>query len=176
MEVKHKWIWIVVISVVVIAIGGKLYMDKKSKENQQNELYEVQEDLANYLYNNYEIYTKDEEKVEEGKIRYNKGEGESTEKEYLTDMKNSRIYSDIRKVEFTGFTTSPMKGLVVKFIINDVYPDETTLSTISAETDKFVYYLNSGNDINGYILIKKEIPTSITPSKDLIIYYDGGID
>ncbi|HJG93300.1 MAG TPA: hypothetical protein K8V52_02545, partial [Enterococcus faecalis] len=78
-------------------------------------------------------------------------------------------------VEFTSFAVGPMKGLEVEFIINDVYEDNTTLSTISAETGKFRYSFNTGNTINNYVLERKEQPTSVTVPKNKIMYYEEGI-
>ncbi|HCT5592741.1 TPA: hypothetical protein OT154_002660, partial [Enterococcus faecalis] len=53
--------------------------------------------------------------------------------------------------------------------------DNTTLSTISAETGKFRYSLDPGNTRNNYVLEEKEQPTSVTMPKNKIMYYEGGI-
>ena len=96
-------------------------------------------------------------------------------REYSNKLDEIAKYSDIKKVEFTSFAVGPMKGLEVEFIINDVYEDNTTLSTISAETGKFRYSLDPGNTRNNYVLEEKEQPTSVTMPKNKIIYYEGGI-
>ncbi|WP_048962474.1 hypothetical protein, partial [Enterococcus faecalis] len=135
----------------------------------------IQTDLANYLYNNYRLYTVDEAKDEQLNKEYNRGEGSLTTEEFLKKSDKLKEYSDIKKVEFTSFAVGPMKGLEVEFIINDVYEDNTTLSTISAETGKFRYSLDPGNTRNNYVLEEKEQPTSVTIPKNKIIYYEGGI-
>ena len=96
-------------------------------------------------------------------------------REYSNKLDEIAKYSDIKKVEFTSFAVGPMKGLEVEFIINDVYEDNTTLSTISAETGKFRYSFNTGNTINNYVLERKEQPTSVTVPKNKIMYYEEGI-
>ncbi len=47
-----------VIVIIALSIGGKLLMDRREKDNE--ELRTIQTDLANYLYNHYEISTVDE--------------------------------------------------------------------------------------------------------------------
>ncbi|MDY4308235.1 hypothetical protein SNF32_17210, partial [Enterococcus mundtii] len=60
--------------------GGKMHMDKREEDRQ--ELLEIQKDLANYVYNNYRIYTRDSEKQKEIVEEYQK-EGGITTEEYL---------------------------------------------------------------------------------------------
>ncbi|WP_165004566.1 MULTISPECIES: hypothetical protein [unclassified Enterococcus] len=159
--------------VIVLSIGGKILMDKREKDNE--ELRTIQTDLANYLYNHYEIYTKNKEKIAEADKKYNGGNGTITDDEYLESLKNARQYFNIEKIEFTGFSVGPMKGLVVGFIINDVYPDETTLDTRSAETNKWLYSFNTGNTRNSYVLTKKTSSTDEKMPEENIIYYDKGV-
>lgn len=151
-------------------------MDKRAKEKQQEDLHVIQVDLANYIYNNFEIYTKDEEKVKEGKRKYNQGKGVSTEQEYISDMKNARIYSEIEKVEFTGFSVGPMNNLEAHYTINDVINKETSLDTISAETNKFLYGIGEHSGEGPYYLEKKKNATNLSIPDDLVVYYHGGID
>ena len=171
-EKKRRWL-IVALIIVVIGIGGKMYMDKRAKD--MAELHEIQTDLANYLYNNYKIYTSDQKKVDEIDKAYEAANKEWTNLEYLEKLKTARVYSDINKIEFTGFYVGPMKGLVVEFVINDVYPDETTLDTISYETGKWIYSFDSGNTRNNYVLDEKEKSTNFSLPENSVIYYEGGI-
>jgi len=171
--VKHRKQWLVgILIILIIGIGGAMYMNEKEKA----ELHEIQTDLANYLYNNYRIYTKNKEKSEEIKKKYNRGNGSITEKEYLQKMKSIREYSDINKIEFTSFSVGPMNSLDVEFIINDVYPDYTILGTISAETGKFRYSFNTGNTINNYVLERKENSSTEKMPEKNIIYTNKGVE
>ncbi|RBS21025.1 hypothetical protein [Enterococcus faecalis] len=170
---KHRKQWLIgLLIILIIGIGGKWYMDKQEKAK----LHEIQTDLANYLYNNYRIYTKNKEKSEEIKKKYNRGNGSITEKEYLQKMKSIREYSDINKIEFTSFSVGPMNSLDVEFIINDVYPDYTILGTISAETGKFRYSFNTGNTINNYVLERKENSSTEKMPEENIIYTNKGVE
>lgn len=147
-------------------------MDKQEKAK----LHEIQTDLANYLYNNYRLYTVDEAKDEQLNKEYNRGEGSLTTEEFLKKSDELKEYSDIKKVEFTSFSIGPMKGLEVEFIINDVYEDNTTLSTISAETGKFRYSFNTGNTINNYVLERKENSSTEKMPEKNIIYTNKGVE
>ncbi|MCZ4448595.1 hypothetical protein O3Q49_00555 [Enterococcus lactis] len=60
-------------------------MDRREKDNE--ELRTIQTDLANYLYNHYEIYTKDKDKIDEADKKYNGGNGTITDDEYLESLK-----------------------------------------------------------------------------------------
>ncbi|EOW2616158.1 hypothetical protein ACOU9P_002340, partial [Enterococcus faecium] len=106
------------IVVIALSIGGKILMDRREKDNE--ELRTIQTDLANYLYNHYEIYTKDKDKIDEADKKYNGGNGTITDDEYLESLKNARQYFNIEKIEFTGFSVTPMKSLEVHFEINDL--------------------------------------------------------
>ncbi|WP_162491204.1 hypothetical protein [Enterococcus faecalis] len=77
-------------------------------------------------------------------------------------------------MEFNGFYVSPMNTLKVQFTINDVYPDETSLD-VSAETNQWIYSIDSGNIRNNYVLEEKEIPTNLSVPEKAIVYYNGGI-
>lgn len=169
---KKKW-WLITISILaILGIGGKIYMDNKDKQ----ELHEIQTDLAEYLYNNYRLYTFDKTELEELDKEYNQGKGQMSFQEYSKKVDEIAIYSDIKKIEFTGFSVGPMKGLVVEFVINNVYPDETTLDTISAETNNWIYSIDSGNTRNNYVLEEKETPTKLPVPEKAIVYYDVGIE
>lgn len=100
-------------------------MDRREKDNE--ELRTIQTDLANYLYNHYEIYTKDKDKIDEADKKYNGGDGTITDDEYLESLKNARQYFNIEKIEFTGFSVTPMKSLEVHFEINDLLSHTATL-------------------------------------------------
>ena len=56
---KHRKQWLIgLLIILIIGIGGKWYMDEQEKAK----LHEIQTDLANYLYNNYRIYTRNQKK------------------------------------------------------------------------------------------------------------------
>ena len=170
---KHRKQWLVgILIILIIGIGGAMYMNEKEKA----ELHEIQTDLANYLYNNYRLYTVDEAKDEQLNKEYNRGEGSLTTEEFLKKSDELKEYSDIKKVEFTSFSIGPMKGLEVEFIINDVYEDNTTLSTISAETGKFRYSFNTGNTINNYVFERKENSSTEKMPEKNIIYTNKGVE
>ena len=162
-----------VIVIIALSIGGKILMDRREKDNE--ELRTIQTDLANYLYNHYEISTVDEKREKEIFKEFNQGKGDMTEQEFFERLDSITEYMDIEKIEFTGFSVGPMKGLVVGFIINDVYPDETTLDTRSAETNKWLYSFNTGNTRNSYVLTKKNSSTDEKMPEENIIYYDEGV-
>lgn len=162
-----------VIVIIALSIGGKILMDRREKDNE--ELRTIQTDLANYLYNHYEIFRENPEQSEELDKAYNGGKGDLSTQEYLDKSLEIREYSKIKKIEFTGFSVGPMKGLVVGFIINDVYPDETTLDTRLAETNKWLYSFNTGNTRNSYVLTKKNSSTDEKMPEENIIYYDKGV-
>ena len=42
-----------VIVIIALSIGGKILMDRREKDNE--EMRTIHNDLANYLYNHYEI-------------------------------------------------------------------------------------------------------------------------
>ncbi|MEI5990800.1 hypothetical protein A5881_002305 [Enterococcus termitis] len=159
--------------IILVVIGGAWYM---KKEKDLAELHDIQTDLANYLYNNYRLYTRNTSESDEVKKLYNKGNGSLSEEEYLKKMKETRVYSDIEKVEFTKFSVGPMKDLVVDFKINDVYSDDTSLSTVSAETGKWLYSFNSMNNRNGYVLERKEKSTDKKMAEENIIYNNKGVE
>ncbi|EMW5673007.1 TPA: hypothetical protein ACOA00_002329, partial [Enterococcus faecalis] len=98
---KHRKQWLIgLLIILIIGIGGKWYMDKQEKAK----LHEIQTDLANYLYNNYRLYTVDEAKDEQLNKEYNRGEGSLTTEEFLKKSDELKEYSDIKKVEFTSFS------------------------------------------------------------------------
>lgn len=171
---KKKWRFIVVSIFLILGIGGKVYMDKREKDKE--ELLTIQFDLANYLYKNYKIYTDDETKVAEIDKEYNKGTSNLTDIEYLEKLKSAQIYSDIEKIKFTKYTTTPMNTVRLYFTINGVYKDDVSLDTISAETNKLIYNIGEYNGDGPYYLEKKKEPTTSSIPQDHIIYYEGGIN
>nr|WP_284733086.1 hypothetical protein [Enterococcus faecalis] len=145
-------------------------------EKEKAELHEIQTDLANYLYNNYRLYTLNEKEEEKIFKEFNRGKGSLTEQEFFDKLEKLKEYSDINKIEFTSFTVGPMNSLDVEFIINDVYPDYTILGTISAETGKFRYSFNTGNTINNYVLERKENSSTEKMPEENIIYTNKGVE
>jgi len=171
---KKKIGVMIFIIVVLIGIGGKLSMDKRAKD--LAELHEIQTDLANYLYNNYRIYTRDKKKVEDIYQEFDKGKGTLTEKEYFNKLEKLKEYSDISKIEFTGFSVGPMNTLEAYLKINDVYEEEVDLDTLSAETNTFIYRITDSTGKGPYYIEKKRKPIDSAIPEAAIIYYEGGID
>ena len=170
---KHRKQWLVgILIILIIGIGGKWYMDEQEKAK----LHEIQTDLANYLYNNYRLYTVNEKEEEKIFKEFNRGKGSLTEQEFFDKLEKLKEYSDINKIEFTSFTVGLMNSLDVEFIINDVYPDYTILGTISAETGKFRYSFNTGNTINNYVLERKENSSTEKMPEENIIYTNKGVE
>ncbi|MGM0219389.1 hypothetical protein [Enterococcus sp. AZ126] len=157
--------------IILVVIGGAWYM---KKEKDLAELHDIQTDLANYLYNNYRLYTFNKEELDQLDKDYDNGK--MTFPEYSKRVDDIAKYSDIEKVEFTKFSVGPMKDLVVDFKINDVYSDDTSLSTISAETGKWLYSFNSMNNRNGYVLERKEKSTDKKMAEENIIYNNKGVE
>jgi len=157
--------------IILVVIGGAWYM---KKEKDLAELHDIQTDLANYLYNNYRLYTFNKEELDQLDKDYDNGK--MTFPEYSKRVDDIAKYSDIEKVEFTKFSVGPMKDLVVNFKINDVYSDDTSLSTISAETGKWLYSFNSMNNRNGYVLERKEKSTDKKMAEENIIYNNKGVE
>lgn len=173
---KNKWIWIGIILVVIIGVGGKLYMNKAAKEKQQEELHDRQVDLANYIFNNYQLYTVDVEKDKKLNQEYNRGNGTLTTADFLRKSDELKEYSNVEKIEFTGFSVGPMNNLEVHYTINDVIHKKTSLDTISAETNKFLYGIGEHSGEGPYYLEKKEDVTNFLIPDELVVYYHGGID
>ncbi|HBE2177921.1 TPA: hypothetical protein ACNKJ3_001366 [Enterococcus faecalis] len=169
---KHRKQWLVgILIILIIGIGGKWYMDEQEKAK----LHEIQTDLANYLYNNYRIYTFDEQERAQLEKKYNKRNGELSYREYSNKLDEIAKYSDIKKVEFTSFIVGPMNTLKGYFTINDVYEEEVDLDTISAETEKFIYSITNGTGKGPYYIEKKDKPTKERMPEGLIVYDEGGI-
>ncbi|WP_206854005.1 hypothetical protein [Candidatus Enterococcus mangumiae] len=169
---KRYWLGVLVV-IILGGIGGKIYMDKRKEDLQ--ELLEIQKDLANYVYNNYRIYTRDSEKQEEIVEEYQK-EGGITTEEYLEKMLSIREYSDIEKIEFTGYSIDPMNSLIIYFTVNDVYREEVWLDTKSAETDNFIYRITSSRGKGPYFIDERKEEKKLDISDDQIVYYTGGIN
>lgn len=165
-----------VIVIIALSIGGKILMDRREKDNE--ELRTIQTDLANYLYNHYEIYTKDKDKIDEADKKYNGGNGTITDDEYLESLKNARQYFNIEKIEFTGFSVTSMKSLEVHFEINDLLSHTATLGVKSAETGQWIYRIDSGIEKQGqdHYLSRKDQETNRSIPMNIVTFYDGGID
>ncbi|WP_438844457.1 hypothetical protein [Enterococcus sp. AZ062] len=170
---KRYWLGVLVI-IILGGIGGKMHMDKREEDRQ--ELLEIQKDLANYVYNNYRLYKRDPKKQEEIVEEYQK-EGGITTEEYLERMLSIREYTDIEKIEFTGYTVSPMNFLKVHFLIKDSNKQIATLGVKSAETDKWIYDIDSGKSKPGnkYYLEELEHPNRNQLNEIKIVFYNGGI-
>lgn len=169
---KKTMIILAIIFCVVLAIGGKMYMDR---ENDKKELIEIQKDLANYLYNNYTLYTKDNSESNRIKEEYDNGRGSLTEEEYISQIKEARIYVSIDKIEFKEFSTVPINTVRLYFTINEVYDDDVSLDTVSAETNNLIYNIGEYNGDGPYYLEKKKEKTDNPIPEKSIIYYEGGI-
>ncbi|EGP0013851.1 hypothetical protein H4N08_002777, partial [Enterococcus faecium] len=82
-----------VIVIIALSIGGKILMDRREKDNE--ELRTIQTDLANYLYNHYEISTVDEKREKEIFKEFNQGKGDMTEQEFFERLDSITEYMDI---------------------------------------------------------------------------------
>nr|WP_260697719.1 hypothetical protein [Enterococcus mundtii] len=60
---KKRLLLGVLVIFILGGIGGKIYMDKREEDRQ--ELLEIQKDLANYMYNNYRLYINNTEEYVE---------------------------------------------------------------------------------------------------------------
>lgn len=168
-----KRLWLGVLVVIILGgIGGKMYMDKR--EGDRQELLEIQKDLANYMYNNYRLYTTNDEETDRFTQEYSNGD--LTTEEYIEKVVSVRRYIDIDKIEFTGYTVSPMNFLEVHFLINDSNKQIATLGVKSAETDKWIYDIDSGKTKPGnkYYLEELEYPNHQLNEIE-ILFYNGGI-
>ena len=162
---------IITLAIIIVGlIGGKWYMER---EKDKKELLDIQTDLANYLYDNYRLYTFDEQEKQDLEKKYNNGDLEY--REYSNELDRIAKYSDINKIEFTGFSVGPMKTLKVSYIINDTIKNETSLDTISAETDKLIYRVGSHFGDGPDYLEKKKTPSDLPIPEKMIVYYHGGI-
>lgn len=158
--------------IILVVIGGAWYM---KREKDLAELHDIQTDLANYLYNNYRLYTVDKDKDEQLNAEYNKGEGSLTTEEFLKKSVELNEYSDIEKIEFTGFSVGAMKSLAVKLIINDVYTLKASSNTVSAETGKLIFDFNTGESQNDYFLEELEESRTDKFPEENIIYDNKGV-
>ncbi|WP_081398746.1 hypothetical protein [Enterococcus mundtii] len=168
-----KRLWLGVLVVIILGgIGGKMYMDKR--EGDRQELLEIQKDLANYVYNNYRLYTTNDEETDRFTQEYSNGD--LTTEEYVEKVVSVRKYIDIDKIEFTGYSIDPMNSLIIYFTVNDVYREEVWLDTRSAETDKFIYRITGGRGKGPYFIDERKEEKGIDISDDQIVYYTGGIN
>ncbi|WP_275399875.1 hypothetical protein [Enterococcus faecium] len=164
------------IVIIALSIGGKILIDKRAKDNE--ELRTIQTDLADYLYNHYEIFRENPEQSEELDKAYNGGKGDLSTQEYLDKSLEIREYSKIKKIEFTGFSVTPMKSLEVHFEINDLLSHTATLGVKSAETGQWIYRIDSGIEKQGqdHYLSRKDQETNMSIPMNIVTFYDGGID
>ncbi|WP_165005703.1 MULTISPECIES: hypothetical protein [unclassified Enterococcus] len=162
--------------VIVLSIGGKILMDKREKDNE--ELRTIQTDLADYLYNHYEISTVDEKREKEIFKEFNQGKGNMTEQEFFEKIDSITEYMDIEKIEFTGFSVTPMKSLEVHFKINELLSHTATLGAKSVETGQWIYRIDSGIEKQGqdHYLSRKEQETNMSLPVSIVTFYNGGID
>ncbi|MGM0219391.1 hypothetical protein [Enterococcus sp. AZ126] len=163
---------IVLAIIILVVIGGAWYM---KREKDLAKLHDIQTDLANYLYNNYRLYTVDKDKDDKLNAEYNKGEGNLTTEEFLKKSDELKEYSDIQKIKFKGFSVGPMNSLEVKLIINDVYTLEASSNTISAESGKYIFDFNTGESQNEYFLEESEESRTNKLPEQNIIYDNKGV-
>ena len=170
-----KRLWLGVLVVIILGgIGGKRYMDKREEDRQ--ELLEVQKDLANYVYNNYRLYTTNDEETDRFTQEYSNGD--LTTEEYVEKVVSVRKYIDIDKIEFTGYTVSPMNFLEVHFLINDSNKQIATLGVKSSETDNWIYNIDIGiekSENKYYIEINKTPNVVEIPNAIIIFYHESDI-
>ncbi|MGG5321486.1 hypothetical protein [Enterococcus sp. DIV2381] len=162
----------VLVVIILGGIGGKIYIDKREEDRQ--ELLEIQKDLANYVYNNYRLYTTNDKETDRFTQRYSNGD--LTTEEYVEKVVNVRKYIDINKITFTGYSIDPMNSLIIYFTVNDVYREEVWLDTKSAETDKFIYRITSSRGKGPYFIDERKEEKKLDISDDQIVYYTGGIN
>jgi hypothetical protein len=166
---------VIVSMLLLLGIGVKLYMDNKD----QQELLRQQTNIANYIYNNYRVYTVDEEKDSKLDEEYNYGKGSMSTEEFIKKSVELREYSDIEKIEFTSISISDMGSLLffVKLNERDDLRGHSSLDTISAETNDWIYGFSYTEGENAkYFIQDKEEPTNLTFDKKNIIYHERGID
>lgn len=116
------------------------------------------------------------EKEELEKLDKEYDNGKMVFSEYSKRIDKIVKYSDIEKIEFTGFSVGPMKNLKVQYTINDVVNKETSLDTVSAETNKLMYRIGEHDGDGPYYLEKKKEQTTNSIPRESIIYYKGGIN
>ncbi|MBO0462505.1 hypothetical protein IGL24_002206 [Enterococcus sp. DIV2371] len=162
----------VLVVIILGGIGGKIYIDKREEDRQ--ELLEIQKDLANYVYNNYRLYTTNDKETDRFTQQYSNGD--LTTEEYVEKVVNVRKYIDINKITFTGYSIDPMNSLIIYFTVNDVYREEVWLDTKSAETDKFIYRITSSRGKGPYFIDERKEEKKLDISDDQIVYYTGGIN
>ncbi|MDT2010828.1 hypothetical protein [Carnobacterium divergens] len=169
---KNKWLWSGFILIVCLGIGGGIYM---SRENDKRESLAIQKDLANYVYNNYVLYTFDKNQETELDKKFDGGKGNMTYRQYSDELNRIAQYSNVEKIEFTGYSITPMNTVKIHFTINDVYKQNVLLDTISAETNKQLYRIGTNQGDGPYYLDdKKETTGEIMPNKN-IVYYEGAV-
>ncbi|MBO1300227.1 hypothetical protein [Enterococcus sp. DIV1271a] len=169
---KKRLLLGVLVVIILGGIGGKMYIDKREEDRQ--ELLEIQKDLANYVYNNYRLYTTNDKETDRFTQRYSNGE--LTTEEYVEKVVSVRNYIDINKITFTGYSIDPMNSLIIYFTVNDVYREEVWLDTKSAETDKFIYRITSSRGKGPYFIDERKEEKKLDISDDQIVYYTGGIN
>ncbi|PZL71324.1 hypothetical protein CI088_12745 [Enterococcus plantarum] len=161
---------LIALSIIILVIGGAWYM---KREKDLAKLHDIQTDLANYLYNNYRLYTFNKEELDQLDKDYDNEK--MTFPEYSKRVDEIAKYSDIEKIEFTGFSVGPMNSLEVRLIINDIYTLRASSNTVSAETGKLIFDFNTGKGQNNYFLNEsEESRTDKMPEKN-IIYDNKGV-
>ncbi len=99
-----------------------------------------------------------------------------TEQEFFERLDSITEYIDIEKIEFTGFSVTPMKSLEVHFEINDLLSHTATLGVKSAETGQWIYRIDSGIEKQGqdHYLSRKDQETNRSIPMNIVTFYDGG--
>jgi len=101
-----------------------------------------------------------------------------TTEEYVEKVVSVRKYIDINKIEFTGYTVSPMNFLKVHFLINDSNKQIATLGVKSSETDNWIYNIDIGiekSENKYYIEINKTPNVVEIPNAIIIFYHESDI-
>lgn len=170
--IKKKWIWLGILVASILIIGGKIFMNV----NEKNESLQVQKDVADYIAENYILYRFDKE--EEDKIikEFNRGKGNLKEKEYFEKLESIKEVFEINKIEFTGYSITPMNVVKLYFSINGIYKDDITLDSVSFETNKPIYTISTNSGDGPYYIDNKKNEFSGNITNLAIIYYEGKLE
>ncbi|MGL6059038.1 MAG: hypothetical protein ACRC17_12105, partial [Culicoidibacterales bacterium] len=127
---------IIIGSVVVVLLVVGVWIKVEDKK----EMIAIQREVANYVYNTYRLYTFDKTKTAEREVlREQYRTGVMDENTFFKELDKLYIYSEIEKIEFTGYDITPMGSLKFYYSINDVKYMYTILGAKSYETGKWKY-------------------------------------
>jgi len=125
------------------------------KENDTQELLIIQGYLANYLRNNCVLCTYDESKVIKFEKEYADSEVYLSDSEFLKKMDYTRIYLDIKKIEFKKLSNKQLSKERLYFLINDSYYSYISLDNCLKEASHLVYHINKHRRNSSLFLIDK---------------------